>query len=176
VRFANKSVAILVATDVAARGLDIDDLDLVINYHLARDTEVHVHRVGRTGRAGKQGQAVSLFTPRQTPKLTRLETELQQPIHIIDCETIEPATGTPQQPRMVTLQIDGGKRQKVRPGDILGALTGPGGIAGSEVGKIQISQQCAYVAVTRKNGKQALNKLSGDKIKGRQFKVRLLRK
>lgn len=175
VRFSNKSVSVLVATDVAARGLDIEDLDTVINYHIARDMEVHVHRVGRTGRAGKQGRAHTLFSEKETFKLERLaseqgvavEREILPPLMILE--------NPPQRPAMVTIQIDGGKKSKVRPGDILGALTGADGIAGSDVGKIQIFDFCAYVAVKRDAAKVALHKLGAGKIKGRTFRIRQLR-
>ncbi|MGF1759145.1 ATP-dependent RNA helicase DbpA [Photobacterium sagamiensis] len=175
VRFANKSSSVLVATDVAARGLDIDSLDAVINYHLARDTEVHVHRIGRTGRAGSKGVACSLFSDKEHYKVALLEDYLDRtiegealpPISLLDQPTFRPA--------MTTLQIDGGKRQKVRPGDILGALTGDDGIAGAEVGKIQIFDNFAYVAVKSESVRAALKKLENGKLKGRSFRVRQIR-
>ena len=172
VRFANKSASVLVATDVAARGLDIDTLDAVINYHIARDLEVHIHRIGRTGRAGSKGLALTLFSDKETYKVERLEEYLEQ--------TIEPEQLPPfsllEKPGykapMSTLQIDGGKKQKVRPGDILGALTGKNGIAGKQVGKIHIFDNCSYVAVSCDAARPALRKLSEGKLKGRSFRVR----
>ncbi len=170
VRFANRSVSILVATDVAARGLDIESLDAVFNYHLARDAEVHTHRVGRTGRAGEKGHAYTLYTEKETHKLARLEAELA--LRIEPGAVPEPADERPFKAPMVTLQIDGGKKQKVRPGDVLGALTGENGVAGHQVGKIDIFDQCAYVAVAREARKPALEKLRNGKLKGRSFRVR----
>ena len=149
VRFANKSVSILVATDVAARGLDIDALDAVINYHIARDLEVHIHRIGRTGRAGSKGLACTLYSEKEAYKVERLEEYLEQ---AIEPESLPPFSMLEKpvyKAPMSTLQIDGGRKQKVRPGDILGALTGKNGIAGKQVGKIHIFDNCAYVAVTR---------------------------
>ena len=171
VRFANKSVSVLVATDVAARGLDIDKLDAVINYDLAHDPDTHVHRVGRTGRAGEQGCAFSLYTDKDAHKLVDIED--YQKIRIEDAALpAESVMQTPvYQPTMATLRIDGGKKQKVRAGDILGALTGQGGIPGSEVGKINLFDYCAYVAVTRDSAKTALKKLEQGKLKGRKFRV-----
>ncbi len=172
VQFANNSISVLVATDVAARGLDIDGLDAVINYHLGRDAEVHTHRIGRTGRAGNQGIACTLFTEKERYKITRLEERLGQEI---DTQPLPPTSllnDTAYQPPMVTLQIDGGKKQKLRAGDILGALTGKHGIAGGQVGKIQLSDQRAYVAVSRDVAKIALKKLTEGKMKGRSFRVR----
>lgn len=175
VRFANRSICVLVATDVAARGLDIEALDAVINFHLARESEVHVHRIGRTGRAGSNGIACTLYNKKEHYKIERLG-------HFLDLEiTDEPLPPEyllndpiPVAP-MSTLQIDGGKKQKVRPGDILGALTGDNGISGNQVGKIQIFDNAAYVAVQSKVMKQALKKLTEGKLKGRNFKVRHLR-
>lgn len=172
VRFANKSVSILVATDVASRGLDIDAIDIVINYHLARDTEVHVHRIGRTGRAGNKGFACTLYNEKESYKLARLEEYLG---HTIDNESLPPLhllENPVYMPLMGTIQISGGKKQKVRPGDILGALTGKNGIMGKQVGKIQIFDNYAYVAVSIKSIQTALDKLENGKLKGRSFRVR----
>jgi len=172
VRFANKSVSILVATDVAARGLDIDALDAVINYQMARDVEVHVHRIGRTGRAGSKGIACTLYSAKEQYKVERLEEYLGiqiKPESLPPYSLLEkPGFKAP----MATLQIDGGKKQKVRPGDLLGALTGKDGIAGKQVGKIHIFDNFAYVAVMRDAARPALRKLTDGKIKGRSFRVR----
>ncbi|MGL1955916.1 MAG: ATP-dependent RNA helicase DbpA [Colwellia sp.] len=173
-RFANKSAAILVATDVAARGLDIDSLDLVINYHIARDSEVHVHRIGRTGRAGSKGMAYSLFSDKESYKVGLLEDYLEQVIHSEDLPLLAVLANERPQANMATIQIDGGKKQKVRPGDILGALTGDNGIKGTQVGKINVLDNKAYVAVNKSALKIALRKLAKGKMKGRSFKIRHL--
>jgi len=174
VRFANKSVSVLVATDVAARGLDIDALDAVVNYQLAGDTEVHVHRVGRTGRAGSTGKAFTLYNVNERYKVDRLEQYLHTDIAPEPLPPKELLDTSPKRPAMATLQVDGGKKQKIRPGDILGALTGKHGIAGSQVGKINVFADCAYVAVEREQVDAALKKLGEGKIKGRSIKVRQL--
>ncbi len=175
-RLANKSVAILVATDVAARGLDIDALDIVINYHIAHDSEVHIHRIGRTGRAGSTGKALSLFSDKESYKVGLLEDELDQTIKAELLPPSEILANPRQKAKMATIQIDGGKKQKVRPGDILGALTakGAGEIKGCDVGKINVLDIKAYVAVNKKVLKLALKKLTNGKMKGRSFKVRHL--
>jgi ATP-independent RNA helicase DbpA len=175
VRFANKSTAVLVATDVAARGLDIDSLDAVINYHIARDPEMHVHRIGRTGRAGNVGAAWSLISEKESYKVAQLQEYLER---IISSESLPGRsilTKPANKPLMATLLIDGGKKQKVRPGDILGALTGANGIAGAEVGKINIFDNRSYVAVRQNVVKPALRKLTEGKLKGRSFRVRLIK-
>jgi ATP-independent RNA helicase DbpA len=172
VRFANKSSSVLVATDVAARGLDIKELSAVINYELSRDPEIHIHRIGRTGRAGEQGLAFSLATAQENRRVQAVETAQGSSIARGELESLVLAAGGPLAPPMVTLCIEGGRKNKMRPGDILGALTGEAGIAGSEVGKIDIFDSHAYVAVMRASAAQALSCLSGNRIKGRFFKVR----
>jgi ATP-independent RNA helicase DbpA len=175
IRFANKSVSILVATDVAARGLDIDGLDAVFNYEIARDTEVHVHRIGRTGRAGSKGLACTLFTEQEDYKVALLENTLGYNISAEALPTNKILDETPVQAKMTTLILDGGKKQKIRPGDILGALTGDRGIDGKQVGKIYITDNRAFVAVDRKVANAALNKLNHGKLKGRSVRARQMR-
>lgn len=176
VRFANQSCSILVATDVAARGLDIKDLQAVINFEISRDPKVYVHRIGRTGRAGNSGLALSLFTQDEQYKLNAIEDYQQKP-PICDVPNSLYAANADftLQPPMITLQIDGGRRDKVRPGDILGALTGDAGIEGKNVGKIDIFDRWAYVAIRRAVANRAQKSLAAGKIKGRKFKIRKLR-
>lgn len=171
VRFENKSVSILVATDVAARGLDIDALDAVINYHMAGELEVHVHRIGRTGRAGSKGMAFTLYQQKEEYKLARLEEYLKHPLEFAPMPSASLFKNKAHTPGMSTLKISGGKKQKVRAGDILGALTGENGIDGKMVGKIHIFDSCAFVAVNRRVTEKALKKLSEGKLKGRSFRV-----
>ncbi|BBR41319.1 ATP-dependent RNA helicase [Aeromonas allosaccharophila] len=173
VRFANGSATILVATDVAARGLDIKELGAVINYELTYDPEVHVHRIGRTGRAGQQGLALSLYQPNEAQRVNFIEEYQQAPMPLGDLDSIGRDI-KPIAPQMVTLSIDAGRKTKVRAGDILGALTGEGGIAGADVGKIQISEQYSYVAVKRSVASAALKRLQEGKIKGRSYRARKL--
>ncbi|MFD1007762.1 ATP-dependent RNA helicase DbpA [Oceanisphaera ostreae] len=173
IRFSNGSANILVATDVAARGLDIKELAAVINYDITQDPETHVHRVGRTGRAGQQGLALSLYSPQEAYRVNMIEEYQRAPIvqgSLADLnENIAPL-----QPEMVTLNIAGGRKSKIRAGDILGALTGEAGISGSEVGKIDISEMQSYVAVHRDVANKALKHLQQGKIKGRVVKVRMI--
>jgi ATP-independent RNA helicase DbpA len=172
VRFANRSVSVLVGTDVAARGLDIKDLGAVINYELSRDPEIHIHRIGRTGRAGEQGLALSLATVQEMRRVQAIEGAQGSTIPRGDLDALTMAAGRPQAAPMVTLCIDGGRKNKLRPGDILGALTGEGGIAGSEVGRIDVLEFHTYVAIVRSSVDQALACLGRNKVKGRFYKVR----
>ncbi|WP_407316649.1 ATP-dependent RNA helicase DbpA [Pseudomonas sp. nanlin1] len=172
--FANRSTSVLVATDVAARGLDIDALDMVINVELARDSEIHIHRVGRTGRAGEKGLAISFVAPAEAHRAQAVEQLQKAPLHWEPLSNLKSQGGEPLLPPMSTLCISGGRKDKVRPGDILGALTGEAGIPGAQVGKIAIFDFQAYVAVDRSVAKQALQRLNDGKIKGRSLRVRIL--
>jgi ATP-independent RNA helicase DbpA len=174
IRFSNKSVSVLVATDVAARGLDIDSLDMVINFNIAHDEQIHTHRIGRTGRAGRTGIACTLYSDTETYKLNALALGIGDEI-ISDPLPSEHYLNKPiKKPPMTTLKIDGGKKQKLRPGDIVGGLTGKGGIAFEKIGKINVLSHWSYVAVSSELVKTALKKISHDKLKGRSFKVRIL--
>lgn len=174
IQFKHQSRNILVATDVAARGLDIEDLPAVINYGLPRDPETYIHRIGRTGRAGKEGLALSLLEEKEGHKLDRIA-EYQQ--STLDTTPISELKGDPDYamlPGKTTLCIAGGRKDKVRPGDILGALTGDADIDGKAVGKIDIMDFAAYVSIERQLADKALQRLAEGKIKGRKFKVRKL--
>ena len=172
--FANRSLSVLVATDVAARGLDIDALDMVINVELARDAEIHVHRVGRTGRAGEKGLAVSLVAPAEGHRAKAIEDLQKKPLRWEQLDSLKSKAGEPLVPVMSTLCIAAGRKDKLRPGDILGALTGDAGIDGKKVGKIAIFDFQAFVAVERALAKQAMQRLNSGKIKGRSLKVRII--
>ncbi len=171
-RFANKSVSVLVATDVAARGIDIKELTAVINYELTRDPEVHIHRIGRTGRAGEQGLALSLVTAAESRRAAAIEDYLGVSVPRAELESLTMPSSTSLEAPMVTLSIDGGRKNKLRPGDVLGALTGEAGIPGNEVGKINVFNFHTYVAIRRGSAKAALACLSANKIKGRFYKIR----
>lgn len=173
VQFSNKSVSILVATDVAARGLDVENLDAVINFQLSRDPEVHVHRIGRTGRAGSKGVACSLYSDKEHYRVAMIDEYMDI---AIEPEALpQAASQKPLKPNMVTIEIAGGKKQKVRAGDILGALTGQNGVDGKKVGKINLFDMRSYVAVDRSVSNLALKKLENGKMKGRKFRARIVK-
>jgi len=174
IQFKQLSCSVLVATDVAARGLDIDDLPAVVNFELPRNAEVYVHRIGRTGRAGKTGLALSLFADSERYKLQGIGEYLQRELDFEAIEAVAVAGEVMPAPAFVTLCIAGGRKEKVRPGDILGALTGDAGIDGKAVGKITVMDYAAYVAIERSVADKALGRLLNGKIKGRKFKVRTL--
>lgn len=172
VRFGNQSCSILVATDVAARGLDIKSLPLVINAEPARDPEVHTHRIGRTGRAGEQGHAVTFCTPAQGHKISRIESERGRNVVWGDTEKLLAAPLKPVVPAMKTLCIAGGRKDKIRPGDVMGALTGEAGLPGKAVGKIDLFDHQCFVAVDKSLAAKALSRLESGKVKGRKIRVR----
>ena len=174
VRLANRSCNVLVASDVAARGLDVEELAMVINYELPTDTESYRHRIGRTGRAGATGMAISLVAARERNRASALEEQAGQ---ALNWQKTPLATARPAQlpqAAMVTLRIDGGKTDKLRAGDILGALTGEAGLSGKAIGKIVIQPTRSYVAIAREQVGRALAKLESGKIKGKRFRVRKL--
>ncbi len=174
VLFANRSCSVLVATDVAARGLDIQSLGAVINVDVSKDTEVHVHRIGRTGRGSEAGLALSLCAPNEKKWVKLIEEYQGAPVRWFDLKELEPAAGGALQAPMVTLCIMGGKKDKLRPGDLLGALTGDAGLTKEQVGKINVFEFMTYVALDRRVADQAFARLSTGNIKGRNFKMRFV--
>ena len=175
IQFANNSSSVLIATDVAARGIDIKELPLVVNFELSKDPEVHIHRIGRTGRADSKGLALSLFLTSEASRISAIEDYQNSPIRIASLATLKTRDNFNLKPAMVTLGINGGRKDKLRPGDILGALTANPIISAKLIGKIDITERIAYVAVDRSIAKQALKTLSENKIKARKFRVRRLR-
>ncbi len=176
--FRNQSVRVLVATDVAARGIDVADLELVVNFDLPHAPEVYVHRIGRTGRAGAYGISVSLVTPGEKRRLRDVEEHLGASIERLELgsESREAVMGRlARAAKMAMLQISGGRKDKVRPGDILGALTGEaGGLDASEVGKIEIHDRLSYVAVDAGRSQHAMRSINEGKIKGRRFRATVI--
>jgi ATP-independent RNA helicase DbpA len=172
VKFSNNSCSVLVATDVAARGLDIKSLTAVINYELPRDPEIYVHRIGRTGRAGEKGVALSIFTESEQFRVKSIEQYLNKPCICDVYESLDRDAGFSLESPMVTIQLDAGRKNKMRPGDILGALTGEAGLAGSQIGKIDIFDMSSYVAIERSGVRQALNYLADGRVKGRNVRAR----
>jgi len=180
-KFRNGSTRVLVATDVAARGIDLEKLDLVVNFELPAQPEIYVHRIGRTGRAGQVGLAVSLCARAEQPRLEAIElytgsalipVERARPAPAAKAASASPALDA----KMETLRLSGGRKDKLRPGDILGALTGEaGGLSGTEIGKIEIHDHFSYVAVAKTAAKRAVTGLAAGRIKGKRFKVELVK-
>ena len=171
VQFANKSCPILVATDVAARGLDIKELSMVVNYDIPHGSETYTHRIGRTGRAGADGIAITLYNSFETEKADEYKNATRR---FESSSNLKVKAGFEMKPQYVTLVIEGGKKDKVRAGDLLGALTGDAGLKGSSIGKIDIYDRQSYVAIERVLIKEAHAQLNKGKIKGKNFSVWIL--
>ncbi|MEJ8858399.1 ATP-dependent RNA helicase DbpA [Variovorax robiniae] len=174
VQFANRSCSVLVATDVASRGLDIAQLEAVINVDVTPDPELHIHRIGRTGRGDAEGLALNLASMDEMGYVGKIEQLQGRESDWQQLASLTPAGGGPLQPPMATLQIVGGRKEKIRAGDVLGALTGEAGFTREQVGKINVNEFSTYVAVDRRIAQQALQKLSNGRVKGKSVKVRLL--
>jgi len=174
VQFANRSCAVLVATDVAARGLDIRTVDAVINVDVAKDSEVHTHRIGRTGRGDAVGLALSLCAPSERKWVKLIEVWQDGPARWFDLAALQDAAGAISPAPMATLRILGGRRDKLRPGDLVGALTGAVGLAKDQVGRIDVYEENCYVAIDRRVAARALAGLTDAGIKGRRFRMNLL--
>ena len=174
IQFANRSCSVLVATDVAARGLDVAQLEAVINVDVTPDSEVHIHRIGRTGRGDAEGLAISLASMDEMGSVGKIELLQGRESVWLPLASLTPAAGGVLRPPMATLQIVGGRKEKIRAGDVLGALTGEAGFTREQVGKINVNEFSTYVAVERSIAKQAVAKLSSGRVKGRSVKVRLM--
>ncbi len=174
IQFANRSCSVLVATDVAARGLDIARLEAVINVDVTPDPEVHIHRIGRTGRADENGWALSLCGPSERHRINTLAQMMKIEPEWHDLAELQADDSEPLVPPMATLQILGGRKEKIRPGDVLGALTGEAGFQKEQIGKITVTEFTTYVAVDRHIAQAAVRKLNAGKVKGKQVKVRAM--
>jgi ATP-dependent RNA helicase DeaD len=185
----------LVATDVAARGLHIDDVSHVINYEVPLENEGYVHRVGRTARAGKEGTAITLCTKRELRFLREIEDYIQYKIQKRELPgAAEVALGMEEfedliksKPRakedkgerlnreITKIRINSGKKNKMRPGDILGAITSMEGISADDIGIIDVQDTCSYVEVFGRAGDVVARKLPEVKIKGKLQTVKKVR-
>jgi ATP-independent RNA helicase DbpA len=181
-KFRNHSVRLLIATDVAARGIDIEALDAVVNFDMPAKPDIYVHRIGRTGRAGKKGLAVSLVLPKEKAKLDAIFKATGQAVQMKQVASLEHLDERKLQAdfggeaAMETLFIGAGRKDKMRPGDILGALTGDaGGMKGADIGKIEIHDRFSYVAISRDKAALVLQRLREGKIKGRKVRVERVR-
>jgi ATP-independent RNA helicase DbpA len=171
VQFSNKSCSVLVATDVAARGLDIKELSMVVNYDLPHGSETYTHRIGRTGRAGADGIAITIYTSQEIEKVDEYKRDASK---FLSLDTLNEIADFEMKPEYVTLVVEGGKKDKIRAGDLLGALTGEAGLEGASIGKIDIYDRQSYVAIKRKFIDDAYKNLKNGKIKGKKFSIWIL--
>ncbi len=174
VQFANRSCSVLVATDVAARGLDIADLAAVINVDVTPDPEIHIHRIGRTGRGDAQGLALNLVSMDEMGSVGKIEVLQGRESQWSLVSELTPSGQGPLVPPMATIQIIGGRKEKIRAGDVLGALTGDMGYVREQVGKINVNEFSTYVAVAREIAPQVVQRLNAGRVKGKSVKARLV--
>lgn len=157
-RFANGSANVLVCTDLASRGLDIDDVQHIVHYHLPETADAYTHRIGRTARWNKLGNGYFILSEgERIPEYVDSEV---QPF------ALPSANGKAQMPRMATLYIGKGKKDKISKGDILGFLCKKGHLNNDDIGRIDVKERYAYVAVSRNKVKRLLADVAGEKIKG----------
>jgi len=169
----NGSLRVVVATDVAARGLDIDELGAIINFDLPEQADVFIHRIGRTARAGRSGLAISLVGPTDARMLDELR---RGPLAGVETSSVPPADAQlPPPPAMVTIAIQGGRQDRLRPGDIVGALTTGVGLAGTDIGQIAVNDRISFVAVAAPVAKRALDGLAAGRIKAKRFRAYLVK-
>ncbi len=165
IAFSNGSKRILVATDVASRGLDIKNIELVINYDLPFDAEVYTHRIGRTGRANATGKAISLFSHNDREKCSYVLAKAKSK-KIQDLRVDAKFKMTSDYD---TLCLHGGKKTKLRAGDILGTLCKEIGIDGKLIGKINITDTKSYIAIHHTVIDRVLKALKNVKIKKKKY-------
>ncbi len=230
--FRNGKTDILIATDVAARGIDVDEVECVFNYDIPQDEEYYVHRIGRTGRAGRVGKAFSFVTGKEVYKLkeiqrycktkiyaknipsindvenTKVDNQLSQIDKVLEKEELTKYiqlieehindtdytamdiaaaflkaslgakeeeeefgdTGA-QDPSMVRLFINIGRKNNAKPGNIVGAIAGESGIAGSEIGTVDMFDKYTFVEVPRESARTVINAMQNAKIKGKQVAI-----
>ena len=188
--FKRGKIRILVATDVAARGIDVQDISHIINYDMPNQKETYLHRIGRTGRQRASGKAITLINEYDGERKAELEDYLGYPLEIrergeisnqdVTKETIEPLTkpfalredkGKEVHKDTMKLYLNGGKTKKIRAGDIVGAICEIQGVSAEDIGVIQIQDNQSYVDILNGKGKQVLKTLQQSTIKGKKLKV-----
>ena len=160
-KFSNGSANVFVSTDLGSRGLDIPDIQNIVHYHLPLHEQELVHRVGRTARWDKQGRTFFIVGPEeQLPEFVDCDNE-EYSLPSLPSEGVEVSL-----PQMATIYIGKGKKDKISKGDIVGFLCKKGGLQPSEIGRIDVMDRYAYVAVSRPRFEQVLRLTKGEKIKG----------
>jgi superfamily II DNA/RNA helicase len=189
--FKNKEVTYLIATDLAARGIHIDALDLVINYNVPVDCENYVHRIGRTGRAGEIGQAITFVSVHEKKQWNLVQDYIGYKVPLKNMNLDDNSTNKinnrekkkltrgkkeAQHKDITRIRINAGKKKKIRPGDIVGAVCNIKGITSDDIGIIDIQDTCSYIEIFNKKGNVVMNELSKSKVKGKDVKVKQIKK
>ena len=159
-KFRNGSCHVLISTDLAARGLDIPNIDAIVHYHLPLNEEGYIHRNGRTARWDAEGRAYMILGPDETlPKYLKEEP---------DTFVFPKRIPKPSQPLYATLYIGKGKKDKINKIDIVGFLCKKGNLKQEEIGKIDVKDHYCFAAILRKKLSQTLNLVRNEKIKGQK--------
>jgi ATP-dependent RNA helicase DeaD len=195
-KFKRGEFVFLVATDVAARGIDIENITHVINYNVPFEKESYVHRIGRTGRAGKKGVAFSLVSPNEQRLLREIEEyagveifkrdvpteeEVEKGLKLFnERNTVKPAPKRDKSAQLnkdiTKVYLNAGKKKKIRPGDIVGAITNIEGIEADDIGIIDIQDNVSFVDILEGKGKIVLEALQDTTIKGKKIRVQIAKK
>ena len=170
-QFASDCLNILVATDVAARGLDISAVDCVVNYDVSENPDAHIHRIGRTGRAEQPGMAYTLMSANEASLLAAIEIHTGEDLKRKGAQSLRFHANRIIEPEFKCLRLGAGKKAKLRPGDILGALTQDAGIPGDDIGKIKVQANESFVAIKARSVKRALGLFREGKIKGKRVRA-----
>jgi ATP-dependent RNA helicase DbpA len=174
--FRNGTTQVLVATDLAARGLDIALLQTIVHYELPDDVAAYQHRSGRTGRAGKKGTVYTLATQRDERKLRDWDqVRMDNWLKADDLLKKSSESATAQISAFATLTINAGRKDKISPRDIVGAIIAETGLTSAEIGKIEVQDRASFVAVPQQEAQTIAEKLNNGKIKGRKFRVHLVK-
>lgn len=173
--FRNGTASILVATDLAARGLDMEVVQQIIHFELPQHQDAYQHRSGRTGRAGKSGTVYTLLNSRETQKLEQWpDVQVNEWLDLNELAAAD--TPAPvEAPALTTLHISGGRKDKLSPRDIVGALIAEVGLKAAEIGKIEIQDRHSFVAIPEEAASAAVRILSAARIKGKRYKVSFVR-
>ncbi|MCJ8166258.1 DEAD/DEAH box helicase [Pontibacter sp. E15-1] len=170
--FRNGTTQILVATDLAARGLDIAALQNIVHYELPINADAYLHRSGRTGRAGRSGTVYTLATSRDEQKLQEWNLlEMDEWLNLSTLQKSAATKPTSQAAAFATLHISGGRKDKLSPKDIVGALIAEAGLQANEVGKIEVQDRQSFVAVPATAVNAIIERLNNGKIKGRKYRI-----
>ncbi|MCW8109207.1 ATP-dependent RNA helicase DbpA [Alteromonas ponticola] len=174
IRFSAKALQILVATDVAARGLDIEQVDHVFNYSVSEEVESHIHRIGRTARGDAEGTAITLYDDNELAHLNKIEAFREKQFVKKSAQSLTFQPKNVSQPAYTCLVLSAGKKSKIRPGDIVGALTNDAAIQADDIGNIKVVSNASYVAVKTRSAKRAMAHFREGKIKGKKVRCKKL--
>jgi len=196
--FKKNKFNILISTDVAARGIHIDDISLVINYDITRDKENYVHRIGRTGRNNKYGKAISIVTPKDEKYLNEIQAYIGYNIEEmnINKDKILQAKSNYEEKKkqilkesrnkkiksndknneVVRIYLNIGKKKKIRVLDLVGTISSIDGIKSDDIGIIDIQDNCSYVDILNGKGKMVMKVMKEKTVKGKKLKVEIAKK